>query len=235
MAITVQELDFGSGDPATVSFATAPSEGDFILIMSMNSSGGTHSIPSGFTALYNDSTTSGFDRTVSFCYKIAGASESNSYSTEETDSGTTVYSQGIYYRADSGEIEFDVTYVEGDHLSLHIATINPTNDPITTNTDDALVILALHTTEDWDSGEITAAGAPTNYTLRTGATSGFFLYADRVITSAGTETPGAWNNTGTNGSTDCHTFTIAIREKSSVVVPVETHGKMRKYRQLKAA
>jgi len=179
----------------------------------------TESANGGFTRAFNIEHLTGRDRRTALFWKRAT-------SASETDPQFDLDSAG----AQEGSVTLivlrgciasgsplDVTYVEGTHTSDTDNTINVTPQGITTNTNNAWVVLLYYATHD----EITVAGAPTNYDLRSSNVSNNqnSAIATREITSAGLESPGAWTHSGSVTNTDTTSHTIAIKPASGTGSP----------------
>lgn len=93
------------------------------------------------------------------------------------------------------------------------ATLNPDPPDITTNTDNAAVILYLNET----SSGVTAFVAPSGYTLGENQVGVLHTQSagayDLDVGGSGTISPAAWSNTGTGG--DYSQITVALRDASA--------------------
>jgi len=188
-------------------------DGDLlIMIGGSDFAGSVFTLPAGWTrvpALEPARTPS--DSLSSVLATKTASSEPATYDVSN-DQSTEVSVGIIAYSNVSG---FDVTPTaahinEGTGVGKY-DTVNPTSKPITTVTDGAEVVLV-----QWVSySEITAGGAPSGYTLRLDHTpfeDRNILVADRVVSTAGLETPGAWQNTAGTSFGDSSTVTFALAQ-----------------------
>jgi hypothetical protein len=111
----------------------------------------------------------------------------------------------------------DTPFFTEDDGDGSVAGLNPTNAAIVTDNDNACVVLYHHHTQ---GEEFTGITAPSGYTLgedaritiSTGAGHGGHACAYLLdVGTAGTETPTAWQNTGTWVTADFSVHTIALR------------------------
>ena len=182
----------------------------------------------GWTRLVSNYTSLGRDEETAIFYKVAGASESNPTFTHGGNYNLT----GIIasYRGGDTSSPFDVAYNNSNHYLFTLDDSTPTPPAITTATDGAVVIVMSHI----NNGQISVIGAPTNYTLRESNvdTNANIMLADRTIASAGTETPGAWNNTTSGDLSESHSYTLAIKpagagpEPPEGIIPLVVYNRM---------
>lgn len=211
------------GDQVTV---TAPPgiQNNDVLVGTANAEGQPLFViwatPSGFTLIDSNNDTTGRDRSHGIWYKIAN-NESGNY-TFELEGSTTGHNRSagivVYRGVDISNI-LDVSYNEVNHYSNFENEPLPTPDSITTVTDGALVIV----TSAIVPTIITSGGAPSGYNLRIDekAVSNLHL-ADKIVSNAGLESPGAWTHSGGNVSDESSTFTIALRPATDeVLVPYD--------------
>lgn len=175
----------------------------------------TESANGGFTRVFNVLHTTERDRRTAFFWKRAtSASETDPQFDFDGGANQCAVTGVVLSGCTTVGSPLDVAYVEGTHSSDTADTINVTNPAITTGTDGAMVLLLYYGTHN----EITGSGAPTNYSVSSEVTAnnGNNYIATRTITSATTETPGAWAHTGTSSETDVSAHTIAIAPAGSV-------------------
>ena len=157
----------------------------------------------------------GIDSTTAFFRKIA-SSEAGNYTMSGDSPPTPLTSNGVVgcFRGVDTTTPMDVTYVQGDHYSKHDNAASVTNDPITTVTDGAWVLLYI-----WiGQGNVTDFTAPSGYTIavkNAGQTSSNVALAYKEVATAGTETPGPWTATGISTTEEVVTVTLAIRPAST--------------------
>ena len=205
-----------AGDQITVT-APASIQDDDLLIYCLTAEGAplfaAWAAPAGWTEIDSNNEITGRDQSHAIGYRVA-SSESGDYSFElqGTTSGEDRAASVIVLRGIDTSTPLDVSYLEANHYSFYENDFTPTNDPITTSTDGAWVILtALVTTTT-----LTAA-APSGYTLRIDESNGALNHqvATKDIATATTETPAAWGYTGGVGNEESSTFTLAIRPTSA--------------------
>ncbi len=155
------------------------------------------------------------DITGAIFYKVCTGSESGNL-VVSFDPGAGNCSAAVHvYRGVDTTNPIDVTYVRASHYQFTANDATPTLKPITTVTNGALVFVScVGTTESVATGEF---DPPLNYTLREafgypGYNGRWQCLADRVVATAGVETPGAWLH-GTVRDNNCETigYTIALR------------------------
>lgn len=168
-------------------------------------------------------------REVATCYQFIGESIPTAWTMEWDASFGDFHVSAIAsaWRGVDTSNPFDVTFSLGSHLVDGENSNNPTCPAITTATDDAVVLLAGAISAD----DITAAGAPTNYTLtgsavyaassggsqpnieESTASNANIVVSHREIATAGTETPGAFTNSETMDSVvaDYTVWTLSLR------------------------
>lgn len=193
----------------------------FLALVVINDDSGSFTAPSGWTAI--DTQTESINSQHWWLgYIVRGASTpalSWTYSGVSDDIRCVI---SAWRGVDTANV-LDVTWALGSHYGTTIDSAVSTNPAITTNNDDAVVVL-------YDQTDFQASGtpgAPTNYTLdNTGHGSQPQInMAHREITSAGLETPGAWTHTGYSVGADHRNWTVALREEvaaSGIVITVPT-------------
>lgn len=95
------------------------------------------------------------------------------------------------------------------HKSTGTNDATPPNAAITTNTDDAMVVLMMGLT----ASNIDTWAAPTNYTLvdSTLQANAQIAVAERLITTAGLESPGSWLNTVNGNIAEYSGATLVVK------------------------
>lgn len=191
--------------------ASAQEDDLYIGFAFHNSEDGTWSCPTSWTEVDNNiSAVSGAHTLV--CYIKRGGSAPNltfSYSGTADDIRAVVYA----FRGQDTTSPFDVTYSAGSHYQESTNDPTAANPAITTNTNDAVVVL-------FQALEFSAAGtpgAPSGYTLDStghGLTPQLEM-AYKTVTSAGTETPGVWTHTSFNSGDDPLAYTLAIKPSTN--------------------
>ena len=159
--------------------------------------------------------TSGRDRETALYYKKHDGSESDPTFTIGGSSGSPTTCMIEVYRGVDTSVPFDVTYSSGLHFAGDTNDTTPNQPDITTVTDGAMVVIFHAATHE----DITAVGAPSNYTLREASlipgSSNDHRQAfagEREIVSAGTETIGSWTHTSSpTNLSEYHVYTIALR------------------------
>lgn len=195
----------------------AVSVDDFLLMFShRNDNVGVFDVPSGWIDIpeLHGVEGSGDDRSTFVSYRIAGASEPTSVLLTHTDlTGGEQWSGSIMaWSGVDTTTPLDVTPVKVTHYTAGANTSNPTPDPITTVTDGALaVVLLAHT---GNATITTASSPPTGYTSRAALVSvsqRYLMAAEKDIPTAGTESPGVWDNTPVNTVVEHISATLALR------------------------
>lgn len=171
----------------------------------------------GFTQVeagYEEGVT-GQDTTFAMLRKTASSESGNYALTGDTPASAPAQtSNGVVscFRGVDTTTPLDVTYVQGSHVSKN-ATPATTNPAITTNTDNAVVVLFI-----WVSGaSVTGFTAPSGYTEIEELinTSSNMAVAYKEVTTAGTETPGAWTATGIGTTETVEMMTLALKPAST--------------------
>ena len=207
------EIEAG-GPPFVVTEPSGAAEGDLMLAFgNINETDGDWSVPADFTLIQQNLVTVGFDSTCFIAYKIRGSDAGSGYSFGWDGTDTSARVCLAAYRTDTAyDLIIEPTYNNSLHFLQNDGVPTDTDynaaaRPITTLTDGAMVALCYNSV----GSILTGFSPPTNYSQRkaAAATSNIYL-CDRVITSAGTETPGVFNHTGSGQ--DQRTFTIAIAE-----------------------
>lgn len=217
----------GAGSPLSVDLSTlSVASGDVAILGYMNDfSSATHSQTAGgsFTQIDSFFSTAGRDRTSSLWYRVLDGTESTITFTSTSSSEEAALLCTVWRGVDTVSGPFDVTYVQATHMKD--APQNNTNfdaATIVTNTDGAVVVLIETITHD----EITATGAPTDYTIAGDELASYanVVMAYKEVATAGTEDPGAWNHIGFAVSEAVH-FTIALMPgaASASILPQVMH------------
>lgn len=210
-----------NGDTSVTVTIPAGSVADDLLIATVtrdarNNNSGTWSTPPGWSQLHEGVDTSGRDRRTALYYKIHSGSETDP--TFITNAGQNEHLSGMIhaYRDVDTSNPFDVAFVAGSHKDDGANDATPTNPQVTTNTDDAVVVIVHLATHD----DITTATPPTNYTLR-GTIIGSAkdhrqqVVADTAVSTAGTEVPGEWQHTTSDPNDQEYTvYTLVLRPMS---------------------
>ena len=186
---------------------------------------------SGFSEIVDVESDSGRDRRVAVAWKIAGASEPSNYTFTNANDQRIFGIMTAWSGVDTST-PFDVSYVDGTHRTEGNNDENVAAGPITTVTNEALVVLLQYITHN----DITATGMPTGYTEAYAENGNDFdgqgVIAYKAVASAGLETPGVWthteNGTGVNDTTN---VTVALRPAASSITPqamyhYRNHGKI---------
>lgn len=162
----------------------------------------------GWTRLDDFFTSVNRPRRAAIFYKKAASASETDPTLETTDE--SLGAGTLVLRGQDLTTPWDVTFSAGSHRAEDQNNDTPTNPAITTVTDAALVLLfALGHQFGGTWVE------PSGYTLRSSGngTGGFNVHgvATKEVTSAGAETPGAWQNTGGAASLDSILYTLAVR------------------------
>lgn len=171
-----------------------------------NLNGITFNTPSGWTKETDVVELGGTDRAAALYADIAAGTESGSLNFSVTDTDNTFYG-GFQMRFDGVDTTTPMDATPVTAVSYGDSGI-PDPPAITTVTNDAWVVTCVGSTD----AEITAWGAPTNYTLIASDPAAFEIAcAYREITTAGAEDPGTWNNTASGTVADQIYITFALR------------------------
>lgn len=223
--VSASSLASSAESARTCAEPAGAAEGDiFIGFASMMDDAGVSAkdfgTPSGWTRLDSHFTTDFGDAAgtedvrVVVDYIIRGGSAPAL--TWEYDGGSTTGSircTVLAFRPVLTSAPFDVTFAEGDH---RVEQLNVANGTIWTGdgppavdvvTDGALVVVL-----QYRSNTGTLRVAPSGYTIvsDTATTNRAHLVAVKSITTAGTETPGAWGTTDLAGGTDALDYTLVL-------------------------
>ena len=216
-------VDSTTGGDATcdVTKPTGTVDGDMLIAYVFGSRTGGSGTPTlvepaggGWTVVTEDGDfDGGANRIIGVYYKIA-ASEGASYTWAATLGTSTANYVGVSIITLRGTgTQLNVTYSEPSHHVDDGDNLNPDAPDITTATDNAWVVTGMGASHN----EITAAGAPSGYTLRSSnvtMTYNKIMIATKSTTTAGAQSPGVWTNTGTLTNTDSSGITIAVPEAS---------------------
>lgn len=206
-------------------------EGDLMVaFLGVNSAfNHTWAAEAGWTQIFNKLTSPGTNKTSAIYHKYAGASEgSTTFNTDTSTDSPSNFGVIVTYPGGDASTALDVTYSDANHHTSDTNT--PTtndipHDPITTNTDDAYVVCFMHSNGD---AAITATAVATGYTLRASNIAEQdrqFIVQDKIVTSAGTETPGTAAWTSDAGTGDNAYFTIALKGAAANAAPTgNLHG-----------
>lgn len=204
-----------AGNPLTMSVPGGVVDGDFLLMtIYADRSLTTITTPAGWTRLTDiePSRVPSDPLTTGLAWRLA-SSEPATYDATISD---TVTCSGVIvaYENIDQATPFDVTPIAA-HIDDQFDTTKPTPQPITTVTANADVI----TLQLVSNSAITAAAAPTNYTLRVDHTpfdDRNILIADRAIATPGVETIGAWLNVASAEFGDSSVITMALKTLDAV-------------------
>ena len=184
--------------------------GDLLIMWAVRATSNvTWTTPTGWTSVPNLMTNrvSSDAYNTFFAYRVADGTEGASVAlTNDNGAVTTANQSAVILAYDNPG--FDVT-----PTTSHRTQVNENNRPtppaITTVTAGATVVVLQNTS----NAEITAAGAPSGFTLRANHTpyaEGNLLAADITAGAAGTVTPGAWTHTTSAEFGDGSTLTFAL-------------------------
>ena len=171
----------------------------------------------------------GEDMQVAFYTKVAENELTNPTITHSDTSQEQWAARMMAFRGVDTDNPFDVTYVEGDHLVERINIVSPNTQvaqPITTNNDDAWVLILEAVSQD----EVSSNADPSGYTnihrnLGSGNNHRQMQAWYQEIGTAGTETPGAAGWTSGNDDQDAIYITLALRAAvDSGIVPEGWQG-----------
>lgn len=173
---------------------------------------------SGFTQIAYEEDTLGSDTTVAAFYRVA-SSESGSYQAvgSETggDEGSILHVCKIRPVDQSNVL--DVSYVTGSHYVKHENDTTPTAQPITTATDDALVLVFQYV-RFTSVTDFVCPGTPGTWTEISEFTTGSDRESNVCVyqaPTAGTVTPGQQANVDQGGGQETAMLTLAFRLETS--------------------
>ena len=229
-AITHQETASNDGaivssGTLTVTMAGAATDGELLLAYCHRDAGGGNTgatgFPAGFTKLtaISVSTTDQRDRVSDVGYKIA-SSEGTTYTFTNNEAVTLDMHCIVMVYSGVNSTQMDVTPTSS-HYVFTVNTDAPDPPSITTATDGAMVVI-FASTSGLDNSRFCTA--PSGYTLRHGSVDlqdeAFVCAAEKLITTAGAENPGAWaitngNGCGTECTDDTYAATVAIAPESA--------------------
>ncbi len=191
--------------------------GDVAYIMGFSDEAGTLATMAvtggtGYTTLIDQGNhSSGRDRVYYLWRKVLTASETNP--TITTDVALSHCAQLLVFRGVDNTTPEDATTTEEDDNNI----ANPDNPAITTANDNAAVVVLLGAVQSASTGT-QAQGAPSGYTLasgagNTGTDADEFMSAAYLLDAgtAGAKTPGVWTNTSDAGA-DNTMLTLALRQ-----------------------
>ncbi len=213
----------GNATQITLTWPSGVQAGDVAIVTSQakKDGGANWSSVSGFTEIA-DTWYAAWNITGAIFYKVCTGSESGNLVVDFNRRGPCSAAVHVY-RGCATSTPLDVPYVEASHYQFGHHDATPTLKPITTVTDGAWVFVACLATNE--SVETTEMVPPLNYTLREafgypGYNHRWQCLADRVVATAGVETPGAWLH-GTVRNNGCGTigYTIALRPAPSPATP----------------
>jgi hypothetical protein len=171
---------------------------------------GTWSTPSGWTKIDEQAGAGSFLDFAIYYNTGGGGGETFTYSGTAGSQRCSVYPL-------SGDVDattvLDVTYSSGSHFNYQFQDGGLSAcSAITTNTDGAMV-LCFQTFFD---GSFTQ-GLPSGYTScgDDQSSNRVIQCAYKIVSTAGTETPGAWTHTSVNATATGYYFTIAIKPASA--------------------
>jgi hypothetical protein len=203
----------------TIPVASGVVDGDLMVVQLMRnrqSDTGSWDEKTGWKLIHKNEV-NGDDRSVALYLRFANDEPANYTFTHGGTASKQTQGVMVAYSDVDASI-FDVTYVEASHYDEQInegTTHTGTPPAITTQTPGALVIIAGFTSQT-----INQDSAPSGYNLRND--SGMFManiqYADKIITSAGLESPPTMGWTAGATSPDQSYITIALEPKEATVV-----------------
>lgn len=205
-----------AGASATSVTITEPAgtvEDDLIIVLCKNdATGSTWTDPADFTQLEVTDATS--NQRFYLGYKVRGATQGSGYTFSHSFGGGTNTAGIMVVVRNQNATPFDVTYVKASHFTESVDDLSYAPSAITTQTDDALVLIL----SGYSGGPgLITWGAPSGYTTEVALEAGSSrnLHAvSKAIPTAGTETPGEYTTTGDAGE-DGASFTLAIRSETS--------------------
>ena len=216
----------------TVTAPASIQDDDLLLAFYSNSyqSGvddGTPVTLSGFTKINDVFAGSGTDITAACFWKIASSETGNYDMSADVVGGGTQRTTGaiIVLRGVDTTTPLDVAFVEANHWDKAINSATPTPKPITTDTDNAWVVL-------WGCtlfSHVSACNPVSGYDERVEqvVNNGNVEICTKLIpTASTTETPGAFPHTDIDSSNETGMYTLAIKEASAggSVVPSLSQG-----------
>jgi len=164
-------------------------------------------------------TSSARDVQYALYWKFHDGSENNPVINSGSTSGSTLRrrSFSVSYRNVSLVSPFDVPPTLGVHTNSQLDT-DPTAEPITTASNDSLVLISQHIADN----NVSAMAYPAGYSrlydrFSTGHNDCQYGVASKFVASAGLETPGAFINTFSGGGADASiTSILALRDAAAV-------------------
>ena len=212
-------VDASSGTSLTPTEPTGCAEDDLVVAFGKwrdTSSALTITDPTDFIEidqLYE--TTGSADDVLYVGYKIRGSTAGDGYQFDISSSESGQMNL-LCFRPPDTATPVDVTYVRASHYDADNNGPNVAAEPITTNTDGALVLLLWMGTQGLSS---TSGGPPSGYTEAhefdmTAAIDGAYA-AYKEVSTAGLETPGVFTHTDVDNVDDPRKFTLAFRQASS--------------------
>ena len=201
-----------SSNPLVCPAPAGIQDGDILLAIAVYSIGGGNiSAPPGWTQVDTNNT----NQASGIFYKVASG-ESGTYdfttSLSSLRDGSVV--MGLFRDVDGGVL--DVTYVNPTHFNATVSDASPLPDPITTLTDNALVVLlAVSVTAATGS-----ATPPASYTQAAEVSHGtaFMSVMDyTLVATAGVETPADQVLPGIDVNYSAtHQYTIALKKNTAI-------------------
>lgn len=229
MAISfVAAASNGTGVATSVSIdvPTGTQNGDMMVAVFGNGdAGGTEPTCSGWTRIGYVEDTAGSDGMISMFYRVASGEPTDyTFSYPSSSSNQTSGIIGTYRGVDGA---LDVSYVEGSHYIKNLDTSGvSTPRAITTSTDGAFVIIGSW----WQQTSTTSVTPSSGYTEAAELIENnrFAHLQHKLVSPAGTETPGSITANGGLSTLDMHHITIAIRPATEVSLLSRSHrGVMR--------
>lgn len=211
-------------EPAQSSSATsiAPSEpvgaaaGDFAIFgghINSNTNDGDWTKPADFNWLTTKDETGGTpDNQIAIAWKIRGADAGDGYSFGYSGAAKPMAGALLLFRGVDPVTPFDVPYVEASHYAFYANDSLSAAKPINIVTGGAAVLLFQFLTQSIGTGP---PGMPTGYTesesIQMTASGRAMTSCYKIVGAPGTETPGVWLHTDSNGTSDTSNFTLALR------------------------
>ena len=168
----------------------------------------------GWTEIDHFEESAGGDQTVGLWYRVA-SSEPASY-TIEWDHGAPPNNSCfiVAYSGVDNTTPLDVVYAQGTHYSRQTATASPDPASITTNNDNAMVVVFVMTKQNGVTAYTPSSGFDERIDMVGGVSQGNSV-ADDINATAGALDPGTVTCTGCAGTDDHAVFTIALREAAT--------------------
>jgi len=202
------------GTTATIFAITLPSytSGDVCIITAYKDQDlGDWSISTaGWNLLSTDRATTGRDRSTTIFYKVLGSSETNP-TIEYSDSTSEEISWMAHVFRSTDTLSMGYIINDWAYMSNQNDPTPPNPSAIATQDNCLGIVINMQTHDD-----ITAPGAPTNYTLANSIYGSSddnrqqFLAYDLDVGVAGTISPGSWTHSFNNSVSEYSTYTLIL-------------------------